>query len=430
MNAKYHLILICYISCWFFGLIPAAFSESLFLPEDHIPAAMDQTIPSTLTLERAIEAALERNPDLLAFKFNIRLADAEKLQASFFPNPEVGFEYENFDEPEKTLTIGYLLELGGKRRLRMDMAEASAELALLEFDAARIEIVYETARAFIDVLVAQETLRIATDKEKVADRVYETARERVQAGRVSPMEQATAEIKRNHARLEVRQAEDELLIARTSLAAMWGGSATDFKSADGLLDRIQPVPSFDALVAVMDDSPAIKAKLSEIKIADRGIDLEKRKRIPDLTFSGGVKKVDGSDDLIYIAGLSLPIPLFDRNQAAVGRAAAERDRRKGALAAEKNRLSKDLKIAYQRLTTAHQQVTVIKTDILPSAHGVLDGIAEGYQEGEFSLIDMLEAWNTLYESHESYVQWLGQYHHATIDLETLLGRDLPRPDMN
>lgn len=313
----------------------------------------------------------------------------------------------------------------------MDMADASAELALLEFDAARIEIAYETARAFIDVLVAQEALRITMEKEKLAGHVYETSRERVEAGRVSPMEQATAEIKRNHARLEVRQAEDELLIARTNLAAMWGGSAADFKSAGGgLLDRIQPVPSFDALAAVMDNSPAIKAKLSEIKIADRGIDLEKRKRIPDLSLSGGVKSVDGSDDLIYIAGLSLPIPLFDRNQAAVGRAAAERDRRKAALAAEKNRLSRDLKNAYQRLKTAHQQVTVIKTDILPSAQGVLDGIAEGYQEGEFSFLDMLEAQNTLYESHESYVQWLGQYHHALIDLETLLGRDLARLGMN
>jgi cobalt-zinc-cadmium efflux system outer membrane protein len=55
---------------------------------------------------------------------------------------------------------------------------------------------------------------------------------------------------------------------------------------------------------------------------------------------------------------------------------------------------------------------------------VLAGIQEGYQEGEFSFLDMLEAQSTLYETHESYVRSLGQYHHAVIDLEKLLGQDL------
>ena len=69
-------------------------------------------------------------------------------------------------------------------------------------------------------------------------------------------------------------------------------------------------------------------------------------------------------------------------------------------------------------------MNTIKTDILPSAKQVLDAVKEGYREGEFSLLDMLEAQSTLYESQESYVRSLGQYHHAVIDLERLLGRDL------
>jgi len=379
---------------------------------------------SGLTLEMAVNEALKHNPDLNVLKFNPRLAESEKLQSSLFPNPELEFEYENFDEPEKTLTIGYLIELGGKRSHRMGQADAVLELAQAELEAARVEIISETAAAYIDVLVARENLRITREKEKLSDQVYETARERVLAGRVPPMEQVTAEIKRSNARLEVIQAEDELLISRTRLSAMWGGLPDDFASVTAAFERIQSVPSFDALIAALDNAPVIETMRLEIKVAQTSLELEKRNRIPDLFLSGGIKKTDESDDAIYIVGLSLPIPLFDRNQAGVARTAAELSQQTFALSAEQSRLAKDLKIAFQTLKTAHQQVNTIKTDILPSAQRVLDAVKEGYQEGEFSFLDMLEAQSTLYESHESYINSLGQYHHAVVDLEKLLGKDL------
>ncbi len=432
MKIKYLSILLLYLFCFTIWFCAPAFSEQNQITTEPATAATSDAVSITqtetsglgLTLKKAVAAALENNPDLNVSKFNTQLAETEKLQAAFFPNPDLEFEYENFDEPEKTLTIGYLIELGGKRNHRMNVADAGLALAAVEFDAARVEIIYETAAAFIDVLVAQENLRITKEKEKLADQVYATSGERVLAGRVSPMEQVTAKIKRSNARLEVQKANDELLIARTSLSAMWGSSSADFKTADGTFDRIQSIPSFDALSASMANAPIITSKYSEIKVAETSLDLEKRNRIPDLSLSGGVKKTDESDDPVYIVGFSLPIPLFDRNQAGVARAAAELDRQEAALSAEKNRLIKDLKIAYQTLKTAHQQVKTIKTDILPSAQRVLDGIKEGYQEGEFSFLDMLEAQSTLYESHESYIQSLGQYHHAVIDLEKLLGKNL------
>ena len=432
MYIKYLSILLMYLSCFTIWLcIPAFAEQNQRTYESAEPATSDIEsitqiilIGSELTLEQAVTAALEYNPDLNISKINTRLAEAEKLQSSLFPNPELEFEYENFDEPEKTLTIGYLIELGGKRNHRMKIANAGLALTTVEFDAARVEVIYETAAAFIDVLVARENLRITNDKEKLADQVYTTARERVLAGRVPPMEQVTAEIKRSNTRLEVQKAKDELIIARTNLSAMWASSSADFQVAGENFDCIQSIPPFEALTAAMEDSPIIKAKHSEIKVAETSLDLENRNRIPDLFLSGGIKKTEESDDPTYIVGLSLPIPLFDRNQAGVARAVAELDQQAAALSAEKISLFRDLTIAYQTLKTAHQQVCVIKSDILPSAQSVLEAVKEGYREGEFSFLDMLEAQSTLYESHESYVQSLGQYHIAVIDLEKILGKDL------
>jgi cobalt-zinc-cadmium efflux system outer membrane protein len=432
MRMRYLSILLLYFSCfslWFCAPVFAGqnrlTAESTFSANNEINSnTQKQPRIQELTLEKAVAAALENNPDLNVSKFNTRVAESDKQQASFFPNPELGFEYEDFNHPERTLAIGYLIELGGKRGHRMKVADAGVELADIEFDAARVDTIYETANAFIDVLIAQESLRITKEKEKLAEQVYATSIERVLAGRVSPMEQVTAEIKRNNSSIEVQIAEDELLIARTNLAAMWGGSTDDFRTAGGAFDCVQAIPPFETLTAVMENAPIIRAKLAEIKLAETSLDLEKSNRIPDLTIAGGIKDVDEEDDTIYLVGLSIPIPLFDRNQAGIARAAAEVDQQAAALSAEKKRLLKDLKIAYQTLKTAYQQVNTIKTDILPAAQRVLDAVKEGYREGAFSFLDMLEAQSTLYESHESYVQSLGKYHIAVIDLEKVLGRNL------
>jgi cobalt-zinc-cadmium efflux system outer membrane protein len=435
MNKRNSSLLLLYLFCLIFCLWIPAFSGQCRVHEalatiDKQPELSRETGISEITLEKAVAAALEHNPDLNVSKFNSRMAESEKQQASLFPNPELEYEYEDFDEPEQTLAIGYLIELGGKRKHRMQVAEAGFELASAEFDAARIEIIYETAAAYIDVFVARENLKITKEKAKLADQLYSTSRERVLAGRVSPMEQVIAEIKNNNARLEVKTAEDELLTAKTNLSAMWGGASADFTTAGDSFERIQPIPPFEELMTLMDHSPIIKIKLSEIKIAETSLDFEKSNRIPDFTVYGGIKRIDESDDPIYFAGLSVPVPLFDRNQAGVARAAAELNQQAAGLTAEKNRLVGDLKNAYQKLNTAYMHVNSIQSDILPAARQVLDAVKEGYREGEFSFPDMLEAQSTLYESHESYIHSLGQYHIAFINLEKLLGRNLGSTNRN
>lgn len=438
MNNKYFsplwLYLICAAVFWGAPAVAGQHSDNT----EPVPASAQKTdsiapvkagLPN-LSLEQAVALAIKHNPDLAVSKFSTRMAESETIGASLLPNPELEFEYEDFDAPEKTLTIGYLIELGGKRSHRMNVADADLELAEIELEAARIELIYETASAFVDVLAARENLRIAREKYKLADQVYETAKERVLAGTVSPMEQVTAKVKRSNAGLDVQNAEDALGMARTDLWAMWGGLPDDFKTVKGNFDRIEPVPSYEALAAAMENAPRIRTKYAQIKVSQNQLDLEKRNRIPDLTLSGGIKKTDDTDDEIYIVGLSLPLPLFDRNQAGVARTAAALDRQTAALSAEKNRLTKELNNAFQILKTAHQQTNTIKTEILPAAQSVFDAVREGYQEGEFGFLDLLEAQSTLYESHESHVQSLEKYHHAVISLEKMLGRDLSQSELN
>jgi cobalt-zinc-cadmium efflux system outer membrane protein len=434
MGIRYPLLLWLYLFCFFPVINPSVsgneektVKETVVMSfKDKRLTACHQNRAAGLTLEKALSAALDKNPDLKAAEINTRVGEAALLQAGLFPNPEIEFEYENFDEPETTLTVGYLLELGKKRKYRRDVAVAEKDLLLAETEGTRSDIICRTAAAFINVLMAQENRYIALEKEKLADQVFETAGQRVMAGHVSPMEAITAEINKNKARLEVEKAENENLIFRTLLSAMWDGSADDFGQAVGAFDRIQPLPALEALTEAIDNSPVIRAKRSEISIAANNLTLENRSRIPDLSLSGGMKESDEMDDTIYIVGISMPVPLFDRNQGGVARASAELRQQQAELKAEKKRLLTEVQTAFQRLKTVHAQVHTMKTSILPSAEKVLDAVKEGYREGEFSLLDMLAAQGTLYETRESHIASLGQYHHTIIDLERLLGRDLLR----
>ena len=423
MNKRKTLLL--FAACFWLGISPAARCGT-----DGTENVSSKNTETGLTLTEAVRAALENNPDLNASKFNLQIGAAALQQSKLFPNPEIEFEYENFDEPEKTLTVGYLLEVGGKRNYRRSLAEAALNGITAELKAARVEIACDTAAAFVDLLVAQERLIIAREKAKLADQIQEIAAQRVLAGQVSPMEEISARIKQDGARLDVQKAESETRIARTVLAVMWGGTENDVTKAVGRLEETEPLPTFESLTAFLDNAPLIRTQNRQVEIAEENLSLEKRYRIPDLSLSAGMKKVGETDDTVYIVGLSLPIPLFDRNQADIARAAAELGRQQAGLFAQKNRLRAEIKAVFENMKTVHDQVLAVRTEILPSARKVLEAVKTGYREGEFSLLALLEAQQTFYEAKENYVQSLGDYHHTVIELEKRLGRGSSDPDLN
>ena len=425
MNKRKTFILLLCAACFWSGISPAARCGT-----DGVENVRSKNTETGLTLAEAVDAALENNPDLKAAKLNIRIGEAGLQKAELFPNPEIEFEYENFDEPEQTLTVGYLLETGGKRKYRRSLAEAALNGKTAEYEAVRIKIACETATAFVDLLVAQESLLIAREKERLAEQIHDIAAQRVQAGQVPPMEEISAQIKLNGARLDVQKAESETRIARTVLSGMWCGTGEDFTKAAGRLEGIEPLPTFESLAAFLDNAPGVRLQCREVKTAAENLSLEKRYRIPDLSISAGMKKVGETHDTVYIVGLSLPIPLFDRNQAEIARAAADLGRQQAALDVEKNRLLTEVKAVFENMKTAYGQVMAIKTKILPSAGKVLEAVKTGYREGEFSLLDLLEAQRTFYEATENYVQSLGKYHQTVIELEKKLGRRPSAPDLN
>ncbi len=132
------------------------------------PSPPAATPTGKLTLEAAIAAALVRSPELAAYSYDVRAAEARILQAGVPPNPELEFEVEEYDRggegfgsAETAVVLAQAFELGGKRRWRKRIAEAEGELTGWDFEAKRLDVIAETAKRFTAVLAAQERLALA-----------------------------------------------------------------------------------------------------------------------------------------------------------------------------------------------------------------------------------------------------------------------------
>ena len=123
-------------------------------------------------------------------------------------------------------------------------------------------------------------------------------------------------------------------------------------------------------------------------------------------------------------GLSLPLPLLDRNQGAI-RAASNylQKARKERTAAEVNAVA-TLDEVYQSLLSAYTEVTVLRDTILPGAESAFNASNEGYLEGKFSYLDVLDVQRSLFDAEDTYINSLVVYHKALTSIERLIGEDL------
>ena len=143
-----------------------------------------------LTLRQALALALSRSPELAAFDYDIRIAEARLLQAKSTPNPEADFTgesvagtdaYSNADQSENTLLLSQLIELGGKRRARVREAGLGRELAGFDYEIRKREVYLKTAAHFVDLLAGQRRVALAEElvrfaNEFVPDREHAVAR--------------------------------------------------------------------------------------------------------------------------------------------------------------------------------------------------------------------------------------------------------------
>ncbi len=389
-----------------------------------------------LALREALSLTVRYSPQLASFAWEIRAQEAAIIQAGLLPNPELEVEIEDFGGSgffsgfggsQTTFAIGQTILLGKKLRRRVEVASLERDVAGWDYETARVEAITRVAGDFVETLADQERLALAVDTEALANRIYSTVGERVEAGKVSPVELTRARIELAEATLDRQRAERELAAARYRLAANWGSASPRFERAAGDLTTVEEPPSADALVARIESNPDLARWSTEIALRRADIGLARAEGVPDVTLFGGPRILEGADDTVAVAGLSIPIPVFDRNQGAILEARIRHAQAGTLRQAAEVQVRAELAAAWQALDAAHLEVRAVRDDVEPSARLALEAAEEAFRQGKIGSLDLLDSQRTLFRVRRQLVDALASFHQAVIAAERLIGAPLHEP---
>ncbi|MDB5815707.1 MAG: czcC2 [Rhodocyclales bacterium] len=391
------------------------------------PAPANSAQPlGPLTLRAARALAQSANPEIAGAVREVDAAGGALRQAGAIPNPELAatIEDQKRDTRETTIQMNQSIELGNKRGARLAVAGYAREKALAELAATRADVNAAVVTAFYDVLSAQEGQRLAQSTHGLAQRTTEATKKRVAAGKVSPVEETKARIAEAGAQVEMAQASASLAAARRRLASTWGASNASFERVDGELDSLPQLPPAQELVTRLERSPRLAQTRIEAERRAALTRLERARQIPDVTVSIGAKRDRqlGRDRAIF--ALSIPLPLFNRNQGNIIEATSRADRARDDVLAAQTNATTALLQAHDRWATAWREADLYAREILPGAQSAYDAAAKGFEFGKFAFLDVLDAQRTLIQAKGNHLSALSETHRAAAEVERLLGTPL------
>ena len=366
--------------------------------------AQDAVSTSTLSLGDALQRAANRNPSLLAQGYQERAAAALIEQAALRPNPTLDVSLENFAGTgamqgvrglEATVQASQTLERGGKRDKRVALAGRERDAVAKEYAVRRAEIMAATASSYLEAFVAQRRLKLAEEPLRLARETLAAVTTRVQAGAASPAESARARAALAVAETEFTRAEAAVQATRAALAANWGGLPEEAQVIAGSLRLPETVPNRDTLFARLASHPRLELQQSVIAGRRAALDLAQSQAVQDVSVGGGLRFLRDGSDAALVAGVSIPLPVRNRNQ---GNIRAARETLAGAeqgVRAVEVELRATFTAAWQDLAAAHKAAQNLSRQALPATEDAYKAVRHAYEQGQLPLIDVLDAQRAL-----------------------------------
>lgn len=351
-----------------------------------------------------LQQAESTSPRLAETHANIRAAEGAAIQASARPNPSLALEAENLGVgtadnglilEQTTLSVSQPLEIGGQRGARIAAANATIESAHAQLLQRRSDVIYDLAVAYVSAELAVARVELERDTLDRAQEDERAARALVNAGREADLRavQANAATAAAQAGLESAEAESNVALVRLSQAA---GRPEPFTGIDqALLDKAAdlPAPSLEPTVIF----PAERSAEAARDEAARRVSVERTRAIPDLTFSLGIRQYQGENAKGLIAGIGIPLPLFNDNRGGIAAAEAELAAAEARLDAARLNAEADWRAASLQALAAIRQLNAT-TQAETAASEAYRLARLGYDAGRTPLIEVLIARQNLTEA--------------------------------
>ncbi|WP_422000420.1 TolC family protein [Reyranella sp.] len=385
-----------------------------------------------LTLLHALQSAVASNPRLTSAERAIAMADGRRVQAGALPNPTLGVEVDNFGSgqngvvggAEFTLQVSQLFELGGKRDARVQAALGDYDAARWEREATKLELLSETAIAFVEAMSSQRRIQILDRQVGALEKLVPLMQRRVEAGASSPAEVSRMQAAVGMARLDRERARLALAVARRELATLMGSDAPNFGSVVGNFGLIARPAPLESAIRAIDDNPQLMRWTAVRAQRDASLLSARLKPLPDITAGLALRHYAETNENAVRLGVSIPINVLDRNTGAIREAQELARRTEAERAMNRLTLVATVAKAHDAATAALAQVDLLRRLILPAARSALQKVEEGYGQGRFTLLEILDAYRTVFDAELLEHETLASFHTAVATIEGLTGSPL------
>jgi len=378
-----------------------------------------------LQVDDAIRIAIMNHPKLRAVGYRVNAASSRVVQAGLYPNPSVNLSGESVgaddgSSGETSFVIEQEIVLGGKLKRARDVAESDRHSEQIAFEALEFTLATDVSRAYFNVLTARE--RLARNQELVAlsSKLLDSVRAKVGAGSATETDQLRAEVVFEQAQLELDAARYLVESSEQAFTSAVGVDAEIDLPMSTSIETIPKFPTFEELQRLtLEANSRMSLARNAVERARRAHELARAESKPELFASIGPRYSDIDDETTVDLGLSLEIPLFDRNQGEVDATLSERLSSSADLQKIQLELLAEVSEAWGSYQLALHSANRYRDQLLPKAERTLDLTQQAYQSGKADFLRLLDAQQVMIESRLAYLSTLEQLHYSAAMLNEL-----------
>ncbi len=388
-----------------------------------------------LRFDEYIRLVGKRNLGYAAQKYNISIAEASVQTAGMFPDPQLEAETTN-NGVNKNMgyvygaSIGWTLELGGKRKARINLARNQSELSKLQLQDFFRNLRAGASLGYIEALKSKALLEVQRDSYENILQLAKSDSIRYRLGTISLVTSKQSKLEAAALLNEVYQAESDVQQALTGLSVFLSDYKMTDREVSGDFNAFNRDFSMDDLLinALNERADLLTAK-QNTQIAQSQISLEKANRKIDLGISAGAERhTEATNEIapspaVNAVKLGLSIPLKFSNRRNAGLKIAEMAHSRSEL--EYQQIEQEIRAeviqAWQHYTATQKQLKQFQNGMLTEAKSILEGINYSYKRGESSILEVLNAQRTYNGIRKDYYQALADNAAALIELERRAG---------
>jgi outer membrane protein, heavy metal efflux system len=395
-----------------------------------LPPVDDSPAQNQLTLAEAEAMATAFHPALREAAGRVRAAAGNWLQVGLRRNPAIGYIGEDIGDAGTAGKQGGFIsqEIVTAGKLGLNRAVAMHEQAAAEqrYQLARLQVLTTVRTYYIESLSAERAVALARQLRDIAGQSVRVSEQRLKAQEVPKSSLLQSQIESESSALLEQQANERHEAARKRLATAIGQNDVAPMTLEDVMARPLPDLTWQSTRdRVLAESPELSELRFEVERAKWAVQRATAGRVPNMNAQAGVEYDNAARDTVANVQLSMPLPLFDRNQGAISQACGELTAAHAALESKQLELEQRLAIAMRDYLTARERVTKYAEKVLPAARESLDIVNTGYQQGELDYLQVLTVQQTYAEKNLVYLQDLETAWKKWVQIDALLVGPLP-----